>query len=62
MIKNSLANAGGVKRLGFDLWIWKIPWRRARQFTPVFSPGEAHGQRSLAGYSLWGYKEADTTV
>ena len=24
-------------------------------------PGEFHGQRSLAGYSLWGHKESDTT-
>ena len=24
-------------------------------------PGESHGQRSLAGYSLWGCKESDTT-
>ena len=30
---------------------WKIPWRRAWQPTPVFLPGESHGQRSLAGYS-----------
>ena len=27
----------------------------------VFLPGETHGQRSLAGYSLWGRKESDTT-
>ena len=25
--------------------------KRARQPTPVFMPGESHGQRSLAGYS-----------
>ena len=29
----------------------KIPWRKAWQPTPVFLPGEAQGQRSLAGYS-----------
>ena len=29
--------------------------------TPVLLPGEFHGQRSLAGYSLWGHKESDTT-
>ena len=23
--------------------------------------GESYGQRSLAGYSLWGHKESDTT-
>ena len=29
-------------------WVGKMPWRRAWQPTPVFLPGEAHGQRSLA--------------
>ena len=29
--------------------------------TPVFLPGEFHGQRSLVGYSPWGRKESDTT-
>ena len=38
-----------------------IPWRRAWQPTPVFLPGEFHGQRSLAGYSPWGHKENDMT-
>ena len=37
------------------------PWRRAWQLTPVFLPGEFHGQRSLVGYSPWGCKEPDTT-
>ena len=39
------------KRHKFDLWVRKIPWRRAWQPTPVFLPGEPHGQRSLEGYS-----------
>ena len=29
--------------------------------TPVFLPGESHGQRSLAGYSPWGRKQSDIT-
>ena len=29
--------------------------------SPVFLPGESHGQRSLAGYSPWGHKESDMT-
>ena len=29
--------------------------------TPVFLPGESHGQRSLVGYGPWGRKELDTT-
>ena len=40
------------RRCGFNLWIRKISWRRASQPTPVFLPGESHGQRSLVGYSL----------
>ena len=31
------------------------------QPTPVFLPGDSHGQRSLAGYSPRGPKESDTT-
>ena len=38
---------------GMEGWEW-LP-------TPVFLPGEFHGQRSLAGYSPWGRKESDTT-
>ena len=38
------------------LLVVKIPWRREWLPTPVFLPGESHGQRSLAGYSPWGLK------
>ena len=44
------------RRPGFDPWVGKIPQRRKWQPTPVFLPGESHGQRSLAGYSPWGRK------
>ena len=44
-----------------DPWVGKSPWRRAWQPTPVFLPGESHGQRSLEGYSPRGHKELDTT-
>ena len=40
----------------FNLSVRKIPWRRERQPTPVFLPGEFDEQRSLVGYSAWGYK------
>ena len=36
-------------------------WRSEWQSTPVFLPGEHHGQRSLGGYSTWGCKKLDTT-
>ena len=35
------------KRHGFNPWFGKIPWRRAWQPTPVFLPGESHGQKIL---------------
>ena len=60
VVKHLPANAGDVRRR-FDPWVRKIPWRRAWQPTPVFLPGEPHGQRSLAGYSPWGGTESDTT-
>ena len=34
----------------------EVPWRRKWQPTPVFLPGEFHGQRSLVAYSPWGRK------
>ena len=37
------------------------PQRRAGQSTPLFSPGESHGQRSLVGYSPRGRKRSDRT-
>ena len=49
------------KRCGFDPWVRKIHWRRKCQPTPVFLPGEFHGQRSLTVKSPWGPKESDMT-
>ena len=37
----------GQERCRFDPWVGKIPWRRKWQPTPVFLPGESHGQRSV---------------
>ena len=56
----------GLLRVGHD-WATSLSpftfmhWRRKWQPTLVFSPGESHGQRSLAGYSPWGHKESDIT-
>ena len=59
MVKNLPAmQEPQVRSLG---WIGKIPWRKEWQPTPIFLPGEFHGQRSLAGYSPWGRKELDMT-
>ena len=60
-VKNPPANAGRCKRHRFYPWVRNMPWRRAGQPTPVFLPGESHGQRSLAGCSPWRHKEQDMT-
>ena len=39
---------------------WEDPLEEVWQPTPVFLPGESHGQRSLAGYSPGGCQESDT--
>ena len=49
------------ERCEFDPCVRKIPWRRKWQSTPVFLPGEFHGQKSLERYSSWGSKESDKT-
>ena len=63
VVQNLPANAGDVREdvREFDLWVGRIPWRRAWQPPPVFLPGEFHGQRSLVGYSPQGHKASDTT-
>ena len=48
-------------RPGFDHWVGKIPWRRAWQPTPVFSPGESPMDRGAWLAIEWGGKESDTT-
>ena len=37
----------------------RFPWRRKWQPTPIFLPGEFHGQRSLVDYSPWDRKESE---
>ena len=58
--KESACNAA-VLETRFNPWARKILWRRKWQPTPVFLPGESHGQRSLVGYSPWGRKESETS-
>ena len=46
------------RRLGFDPWVGKIPWRRAWQPTPVFLPGESHGPEEPGGLQSMGSHKA----
>ena len=57
MVKNLPA----MRETRLNPWVRKIPWSRAWLPTPVFLPGEFHGQSSLVGYSPQGCKELDIT-
>ena len=46
VVKILTANEGRCKRHGFDPWVGKIFWKRVQLPTPVFFPGESHGQRT----------------
>ena len=61
VVKEPTCQCRRRKRHGFDPWVGKIPWRRAWQPTPVFLPGESHGQRNLVNYSPWVHEELETT-
>ena len=52
-VKNLPASAGGT---GLILGSGRCPRGGNAKHTTVFLPGKPHGQRSLAGYSLWGRK------
>ena len=56
VLKSPPANAGRCRKHRCSPWIGKIPWRRAWWSTPVFLPGEFHGQKRLAGYSPQGHR------
>ena len=61
-VKNLPANAGDIRDMGSIPGLGrKISWRRKWQPTPVFLPGEFHGQRSLVGSSPQSHKELVTT-
>ena len=61
VIKNPPANAGDIRGSGSIPGLGRSPGGGHGNPTPVFLPGESHGQRSLAGPSPWGHGELDTT-
>ena len=63
-VENPMVVAQTVKNLLAvqETWVWSLsqedpPHPPGKEWwpTPVFLPGESHGQRSLAGCSLWGH-------
>ena len=61
VVKNLHASAGDIRDVGSITGVQKISWRRKRQPTLVFLPGESRGQRSLADYSSYGHNELNAT-
>ena len=61
MVAQTVKNLPAVQAI----WVLSLsledPWGREWLYTPVFLPGEFHGQRSLVGYSPCGHKESDMT-
>ena len=60
-VAQMVKNLPAMQKPRFDPWVRKIAWRREWQPSPVFLPGEFHGQRSLVSHSLWGCKKSDMT-
>ena len=50
------------RRRGSHSQVRTVPWRRGWQPTPVFLPGESHGQWSLVGYRPRDHKGLDMTA
>ena len=61
VVRNPPANTGHMRDAGLIPGLGRTPGGGAWQPTPVFSPGEFHGQRSIVGYSPWDHKDSDTT-
>ena len=61
VVKNLPDYARGALETWSDPWVGRIPWRRPKQPTAVFLPGESHQQRSLAGSTVHAATESDTT-
>ena len=60
MVKNTPPNARDIETLVQSLG-WEDPLEKKMAPTPVFLPGESHGQRSLARHSPQGHKESHRT-
>ena len=60
MVKNPPANVGDVRDVGLIPRSGRSPGE-GYGTTPIFFPGEFHGQRSMAGYSPESHKESGKT-
>ena len=51
LVTQMVKNTPAMQETRFNPWVGKMPWKREWLPTPVFLPGESHGQSSLVGYS-----------
>ena len=58
LVAQTIKNLPAMRRLGFNPWVGKIPWRRARQPTPVFLPGESLWTEEPGGLQSMGSQRA----
>ena len=61
LVAPTIKNRPAMQETQVQSLVGKIPWRREYQSTPVFLPGEFHGQGNLVVYSPWGHKELNMT-
>ena len=61
MVKNLPATARDAGDTGLIPELRRSPSGGEMATHSNILPGKSHGQRSLAGYSLWGQKELDMT-
>ena len=54
LVAQTVKSPPAMRETRFNPCVKKSPWRAERLPTPVFLPGEFHGQRSLVGYSPCG--------
>ena len=59
LVPQVVKNLPAMQETQVSLWVERIPWRREWQPTPAFLPRKSHGQRSMAGYSLWDHNKWD---
>ena len=59
LVAQMVKNLPAMQEIQVQPLSWEDPRRREWQPTPVFLPRESHGQRNLAGYSPWGFKESE---
>ena len=61
LVAETVKNLSAMRETWVQFLCQEDPLEKGMTPTLIFLPGEFHGQRSLAGYSLWGCKESDTT-